>query len=119
MFGPRAEENRRYRQLVVSTLTALIVLNLGDIVSTHAALGEGLSEGNGALLAVSGLLGTGTILGLLLLKLAFLSGAIGVTVMGIRTRVSSVRFRIFVFLLVLTVIAGVVVANNLYLMEGI
>ena len=115
MFRFRVGENRRYPQLVASLLATLISLNAADIVSTRLALGDGLSEGNGALLSMSSVLGTGTIISLLLLKLAFISGAMAVTVIGIRTRISSVRSRVFLFLLALTVIAGIVVANNVYL----
>lgn len=100
---------------MVSLLVTLSGLNVADLVTTRVALDDGLAEGNGILLSVSSLIGTNVIVSLLLIKAVYISAAVVVTALGVRSRAAVLRSRIFILLLVLTVLIGAVVANNLYL----
>lgn len=115
MFSVRFWQGPGYRRVMVSLLATLSGLNVADLVSTKVALGEGLSEGNTVLLGASSLLGTNLIMSLLFFKVVYISGAVAVTVLGMRTRAAALRSRVFALLLVLTVLIGVVVANNIYI----
>ena len=116
MLGINLEDRRRYRKTVFAIVGALTLLNSLDLVSTTMGLGTGLSEANGAVLAVAARLGTGTLFTLALFKMVFVSGAFLVALLGVRSSDRRVKSRVVLVLLGLTFLLTVVLANNFYLL---
>jgi hypothetical protein len=93
----------------------MVSLNVLDLWTSAIALGRGLVEGNGVVVALAGALGLRTVAGLLLTKSAGIAGGLAAALIGIRYNNRQVKDLAMGVMLFLTVFLLAVSINNLYM----
>jgi len=104
-----------YEAGIVSLLAYLTVFSFTDLFTTSAALAQrGLYESNTILVFIANSLGLNLIGVIAITKLAFVTGAIFLSVLGIRSNDKITRKMIFATVGAFTIIFVMVSLNNLY-----
>ena len=106
--------NSHYMQFFVGTFAAVAFLNVLDLWTSAIAMGQGLSEGNGVVVDVAGLLGLQVLGGLMIMKVLAIAGGLAGAVLGIRAKDRQTRVLAVAVMLFLMMVLVVVSVNNIY-----
>ena len=106
-----------YDFAVIALFSCTVVLSVTDLITTAIALRSGLQEGNVMLLDVASLLKLNFFQAIADTKLAFISGAALLALIGIRSDIQLTRRIVFSSLAIFVVLLLFVSLNNLLMIN--
>ncbi len=114
--GPRKNPSN-YNFAVIALFSCTVILSVTDLITTSIALHAGLMEGNVMLLGLASFLRMNFFQAIAETKLAFISGAALLAVIGIRSNIQITRKIVFSSLAIFVVLLLFVSLNNLVMIN--
>jgi hypothetical protein len=106
-----------YNFAVIALFSCTVILSVTDLITTAIALRSGLQEGNLMLLGVASLFKLNFFTAIADTKLAFISGAALLALIGIKSNIQLTRKIVFSSLVVFVVLLLFVSLNNLLMIN--